>query len=353
MSRSCGRRGSQLQSVRKVCSVLLILLLIPLIWAQIAAQTARELLFDPAFTKSVVHQSGLYLQLEQRLVDELAANFTGPQIPVEFTTDEIRTLVNRVLPASRLQVLAEASIDGLHAWFISGTVRPNMVVDLTDVQLALPPALRQLLESKVAALPVCTASQALELVRTYNGGMPPCRSGNASFDRMVIDRAMRSSEVERLIPPRFDLAVEMELRYGEDFWTQKSRWFGTARLGVLATKLGWYVIAALVVALAMLNREQWHTPFAWVATPLLIAGATTLTVGWIGAGVLLPFVDTLTAPTQPSGAVVYSLVKMAMESLTVAMKDLGLLISLSGLACLVIAMAGSRTSGGPATIPKA
>lgn len=339
--------------MRKIASVLLVLLLIPLIWVQIAAQTARELLFDSSFTKSVVRQSGLYLQLERRLIDELAANFTGPQVPVEFTTKEVRTLISRVLPASRLQVLAEASIDGLHEWFVSGKARPDIVMDLTDVQLALPPALRQILETKVAALPVCTVAQALELARTHNGGMPPCRSGDPNFDRMVIDRAIRSSEVDRLIPPRFDVALEMELRGGQDFWVKKSRWFGTARLGVLATQWGWYVIAALFVALAMLNRRRWHTPFAWVAAPLLIAGAIVLTVGWIGVDVLLPFVDTLTAPTQSSDAVIYSLIKIGMESLAVAMRNLGMLISLGGLACLAISVAGRMSDhSSSATLPK-
>ncbi len=320
------------------------MLLVPLIWAQIAAQSARELLLDPTFAKGVISQSGLYLQLERRLVDEFVAAFVGPQSPPQFTPGEFRTLINGVLPAGQIKALAEAAIDDLYTWFDSGKARPELVVDLTAVQQALPPALQQFVEAKVAALPVCTVRQALDLARDYNGGIPPCRSGNAEFDKMMIGRAIQSIGFDQLIPAQFDLVPEVERRYGQDFWTAKSRWFSAAHLVVLATRWGWYLIAALLVVLVMLNREKWHTPFGWASAPLLIAGLTVLTAGWIGMEVLLPFADTLATPTQASSAIVYSLVKATLESIAAAMKDMGLFISLGGLACLAVWAVGNRIS---------
>lgn len=343
MQRNLTCRIKEGNVLRAFLSTLLVLILIPVLWGQMAAHTVRTMIIDPVATKAIIRDSGVYLQMERLLVQEVSAGLRNPQNPIPFTEAEVSGLVGRVVPSSRLQALAEQAIDGLYQWFLTESLRPNLVLDLSPIRAELPAAVRAVIQAKVDALPVCTANQAAQLAVTYKGGMPPCKSPDARFNRAVIDAAMPTAEIEKLIPNRLDVAAELEERQGPAFWEDLNRSLALARQGLNLIPFGWGVVGGLMVLLLLLNLRTWYSPFGWLAAPLLVAGGLMLVAAWVGVGIVLPILTGATVAGTAGADVAASVAKVTMGSLALSLRNLSLLISLVGIGCLILAVTGSLT----------
>lgn len=333
--------------LRAFLSTLLVLALIPTLWGQMAAHTVRSMILDPVATKAVIRDSGVYLQMERLLVQEVSAGLRNPENPIPFTEAEVSGLVGRVVPASRLQSLAEQAIDGLYQWFLTESLRPTLVLDLSPIRAELPGAVRAVIQAKVEALPVCSANQAAQLAVTYKGGMPPCKSPDARFNRMVIDSAMPTAEIEQLIPDRLDVAAELEDRQGSAFWEDLNTSLSLARTGLGLIPYGWGVVGVMMLLLLLLNMRTWYSPFGWLAAPLLVAGGLMLVTAWVGVGIVLPILTGATVAGTAGADVAASVAKIALGSLALSLRNLSLLVSLVGLGFLILAVAGSLTGSRP------
>lgn len=328
--------------LRKLLSVILVLILFPLVVGQITASAARSLLSDSVFTKEVMRESGIYTEMEAFLVDQLSEGFQRSAI--QFTRAEVYSIVTGALPASRLQAVSEAAIEGLHKWFWSGASRPDVVIDLTGARRALPSVIRPIIVAKVEALPVCTAAQAAQLALSYSGGMPPCKSPNATFNKMVIDRAVSDADLENLMPARVDLAAELEMSNGPDFWRELSADIRSARLGLDMIPFGWGLIAILLALVALLNLDRWYTPFGWVAAPLLAGGSVLLLVGLVGVNLAVPMLRGTVVTGDAEGAFAISVMRAAVETLFISMRTISMIVALTGLGCVIVAVAGRMIS---------
>lgn len=328
----------RLKALRKVLSVLLVLIIMSAVSGQIAAHSARELLADPAASKEILRQSGIYVQMETFLVDQLSAGFS--QSDLQFTRAEVNAIVTGVLPAGRLQLMAEGAVEGLHTWFWSGAARPQIVIDLTESRQALPAVLRPIIRAKVEALPVCTTAQAAQVALTYKGGMPPCKSSSADFNRMVVDRAIPDTELQKMVPGRVDVTAELEAQNGPDFWPEMSASLANARYALNLVPYGWGVILVLLALLALLNLDRWYTPFGWMAAPLLLGGGLLLGVGLVGVNIALPFLQDAMVTGDAAGALVFSMIRAAVQTLFLSMRNISLIVSLAGLGSVIIAVAG-------------
>lgn len=314
------------------------MILVPLLLAQMAAHTARSLVTDPESVKQVARESGVYAKVEQQLVANLTAGADRQGARLPLIQAEIRQLVRQVLPPTRVEAMGDRVADGMHAWLMGQRRRPDIVLDLSDVRREFPEAVRQMLYEKVAALPVCTPAQALQLLNSYGGGMPPCKSPDERINRSMVDRAVAEARVEEMIPTRYDLAAQFEALYGPWFWQEAEVSVAGARVVLGLIPWGWGVIAILLLLLALLNLDQWWTPFGWIAAPLLIGGGL-ITLGALVAVAMVPRLG----PGDWSSAIAFSL----LHSAGIALRQTGMLVALAGLGCLVLAVAGRLISPPP------
>ena len=330
--------------------MLLVIIIVPLIWGQIAAHTARSLLLDPEFTKSVMQRSGIYNELDDVFAEVVVADIKYPQGAPPFTPAEVSTLITRVLPPARLQVMAETTIDGLYRWILRAEARPNIVLDLQEVRTALPPALKELIKSKVEALPVCTTTQAVQVARGYTGGLPPCKLSEPKLNQAIIDMALPVAEFEKAIPARIDVTAEVERSQGPRFWSETHQKIAGVRKSIDLIPWGWAVILLLLGVLGLLNLDHWYTPFVWIGVTLLTGGGILLLSSlFVLSWVFTRFIAQAVQTGKPTDALALSAIRMALDSVGVALRSLSMQVTLAGLVSLIAGVAGIVTKRPPST----
>lgn len=337
-----------LKALRKMLSVLLMLILVPLIWTQITVQAASSFIGDPASVKRVLQQSGLHSDLEGVLVDQLSEVFDNPDMGISFTGDEVRSIVKEVMPATRIAGYTDHLIDEAYAWFENGTDRPNLDLDLTPVRAALPAALRRVVTEKIERLPVCTTAQALLLKATYQGGMPPCKSPNPEDNRRMVEQAMPDADVQKMVPSRIDLDQQIEASAGPGFWQDAGQKAALLRSSLKLVALGWVVLALVLLALVALNLDRWFTPFGWAGTSLLLGGGFMWAISYLGMQV----VPVIFGPGSGYGRQVEVAAALLASVVLSLMRGLGLTVALVGLGGIIVAVAGRLLHREPPANPE-
>jgi len=328
----------------------LVVLIVPLIWAQIAAHSARSLMMNPEFTKSAIRRSGVYGEMDHVLAGVVIDGIKYPQGAPPFTRDEVAGLITQVLPPARLQVMTETTIDGLHRWILQGEARPAIVLDLQEVRSALPVALKDLIKVKVEALPVCTVAQAIQVAKGYTGGLPPCKLSEPKLNQMIIDMALPTAEFQKAIPARIDVGAAVERAQGPHFWTEAGQGLYDVRRALDLIPWGWTVILLLLGVLALLNLDHWYTPLLWIGATLLVGGGLLLASSLFALSwVFSRFIADAVRIGSTVDALVLSVMRLALDSIGVLVRNVSMLVSLVGLGTLIAGMAGAVTKRPPST----
>jgi hypothetical protein len=236
----------------------------------------------------------------------------------------------------------EPVIDELYVWFWTGTERPQLILDLTEVRTAFPGVIRPILTAKIEALPVCSAKQAAQLAASYQGGMAPCKSPDPSFNRRVVETVATDAELQTLIPAKLDLGDRLDQGDGADFWAETREELGGIRSLLTLIPFGWGLIGLLLVLLAVLNLDRRYTPFGWLAAPLLFSGLFMVIGGLIGPALADSIVQgSVTTSDLPPGAA-FSAIQVVADKLFGTMRNLGFGTALIGLGCAITAVIGKR-----------
>lgn len=326
-----------MRPLRKIISVLLILVIIPVICGQIAAQTASALLLDPHVPETLAREAGLSRELERAVMLQVAGSLTGGATPFNLTRAEAEGLMHQIMPPARFELHTVLIVGGLQRWLAGETLRPEIILNLRAEREALPGALLRLAEVKVAALPVCTAQEGLRYAASPRTEMPPCRLSDPDANRKMIENVIASARVERFIPAELDLAEQV----GPAAWDEQIGGLQAAQSALALIPFGWFAIGFLLLLLGLFNLDRWYTPFAWIGAAL-IAGGGLMLIGALGAlNLLLPLLVTAASTTQ-------FVVTALLESVGLALRNLSLTVMATGLGSLVIAVAGSLISSPPA-----
>jgi hypothetical protein len=325
---------------RKGLSVALLLVLVSLLSAQITLHTAHALLADSTAAKRAVRSSGFYRQTEEALITSLASGLEGGDASVPVGAETAREIVRTVLPPGRLEAMGDATVDGLRTWLLGRTVRPEIIIDLSDIRRALPGALRSAVEAQVAQLPVCTPQQAAQLVRNTGGSIPPCRSADPKVNQALIDRALQPAAIEALIPARIDVAAQIEAANGPGFWDEANLALRNVRFALGLVPWGWVAVCSLLLLLWLLNRDRWYSPLGWAGVALVLGGGLPLLAGW---GILQWIVPGM-APSRMGNPAETGLAAMAQALLTAmatSLRNLSLMVLLMGLTFVAVALYGA------------
>lgn len=330
----------RLYGLRKFVSVILVLALGLILLVQITASAGRSLIRDAAFLKEIVRETGIYAELQADLVDQVAGSLEGGE--VAFTEAEMTTFVNGVLPAVRLQSLMESMIDGMHGWFWSDDPRPTIVLDLSEMRATFPGVVRPIITARIEALPVCSTAQAAQLAASYKGGMVPCKSPDAAFNRRVVERMASDAQLQAMIPERLDLTSQLEETNGPAYWAEARESFTKLRTALDLIPFGWGLIALLLALLALLNLDRWYVPFAWIGATLLAGGGLAVVGAILGTGLVYLMIQG--ADSSDGGAQLIGLIQAGAERWVGIVRQSGLITALAGLGSVIIAMIGKRNA---------
>lgn len=336
---SCSKGGLAVRTARKILSVLLLLLIIPLLIAQITVHSLRSLLLDPTVPKQVMRQAGLYAEVEQSMVRGVLNRVRGQQESFPLPRERVARIINRVLPAQRLAQISEQLIDGLYTWAWSTDSQPVLLVDLSDVRRTLPNAVRAELEAEVAALPVCSAAQLRQLMLRPPTGMPPCKTSDEKVNAAFINQVVKDLNVEQMVPRQVDLAQELAGREGPRFWEEARQKLQPLRVVLNLVLLGWGVITILLLLLALLNLDRWYTPFGWAGAAGLLTGGPLVLAGLGGSNLLTPLVWSW-VPGNPGSQAAGAAVALTIQAVSAAVRNLSFTVLLLGLAAIAVAVFG-------------
>lgn len=322
--------------LRKSLSVILLLVIVPLLIAQIALQSIRTLLLDPAFPKQVMRESGLYAMVERSLVDRVVAEVRPEELGLPLTRQEIARVIQRVMPAHQMEQVGDQVMDGLYAWAWGSDPYPTLMVDLSDLRRSLDAAVRAELEARIEALPVCTREQAMQVALRSEAGMPPCKAPEKEQNRVFVDHVMQNLDLDRLLPRQIDLAAEIGAEGGPGFWEKVWDDLQLVRFVLNLIIWGWVLVTLLLLLLALLNLDSWHTPFGWVGAAGVLAGAPLALTGLGGAALLVPLAERAVGSSDLATTVVMTGAQRWSETLG----NVSLTVLLLGVAAVALAVYG-------------
>ncbi len=332
-------------ALRKTLSVLLVLILVPVLMGQITAHTARDMLLDAAFPQRIAREADLYVKLEAIITEGIVETALQQPSPLPVTRADIERFAREVLPAERIQRIAEDVMAGLHAWALGSDPVPELYVDLSEVREALPEAVRTIVTEKMAELPVCTQDQLAQLIGRTGSELPACRTDDPRLNQVIIDQVVAGLNVDQ-VPARVDLATVWQGDAGPAMWEENWYRLQEARLVLNAIPYGWAVVGFLLLLLALLNLDRWYTPFGWIGAVGLLGGGLVF-VGAISlAGLALPAMAAAVVGA-PEAEVILDVVRAAISALAVPLRNNSFLVILIGLAAVIIAVVGAITAPKP------
>lgn len=268
--------------LRKFVSVLLVILCVPALGYQLLAATANATVLSPDFAKGQL-QAGFYAGVLDLAASRMVDQF--PSGPVRFTPEEARSLIDQVMPADSLRAALEPVIDSLYVWLLGTQEHPTLLIDLRAVRANVAPALRRLVNARLAALPACPAGT----LPALDGGLPSCRLGGPAGLAMTaaVNAALTDERLTAGVPDRIDLTAEIEQQQGPAVWRQFDTTRRVLRTLNRSAVWGWGVIALLALLLWLLNRDRPHSFTGWLAWPALLGGLLFDAAAFLATGAAL------------------------------------------------------------------
>lgn len=335
-----------MRALRKTLSFVLLLLTVPLLFAQIAIHSVRSLVLDPAFPKQVMREAGVYTAVERSITDSLLQHVRSKQPDLPLSRERLSRIVSRVLLSLQLEQISERLIDELYAWAWGNDPQPVLLVDLTAVRRTLPVIVRAELEAEVEALPVCTLGQLPDLWLRPPTAMPPCKAADPKVNAAFIDQALRNMNLDQVVPREIELAQEMGGRENPSFWADTWEDLQLVRWALNLTLWGWLVLTLLLLLLALLNLDRWHTPFGWIGAAGILAGGPLVLAGLGATNLLTPVVVNSLGGGAGQGAAAGA-VGQAVRAVSETVRNLSFTVLLLGLAAIAVMVYGKMNDQPP------
>ncbi|MFA6043162.1 MAG: hypothetical protein WCV85_02490 [Patescibacteria group bacterium] len=131
------------------------------------------------------------------------------------SADDLTVLAREVLTADYLQTQTENGLDVLFAlpYSRTGLADVTWIIPLQDIKRRLPTAVADVIEKKLAKLPVCTEKQldAFEQEKTLTDGFPSCLPKGVSA-KSIVTQAGIVEDIASSIPETFDVAADLRSR---------------------------------------------------------------------------------------------------------------------------------------------
>lgn len=119
-----------------------------------ALSTSAYMVLDkPETVKTAVDKSGLYQVLVDNTLEQKQQQLSA-YLPVD--NPDVQKAVREAFPNEYLRQTSERNIDATYAWIHGETQTPQYQADLTQPKQALADNVSQVVEQKLASLPVCT-----------------------------------------------------------------------------------------------------------------------------------------------------------------------------------------------------
>lgn len=332
--------------LRKLISLPLALLVIPVLWLTLTWQALAATVLQPEWARQSLAGSGAHAALPSLAGTYLQAGLAEQEGPALVSPDDVQSLVDEALPPAAAAELLGAVVDRGYGWLAGREPRPDLEIDLQGVRDRIRAPLDGLLTRRWLALPACTDEQ-MQALTAEDGGprtpqpWPACRpTGEAGGQPPVSARALTD-----YIPAALDLGAAFE-RVDPAIWERLSLVRPALRFMQQQAWVAWLVLLAWLGLLVGLNLDWWYTPLGWVGWPLLLGGGA-LALGGVALRGLHPL---LISPRLPTGGVAGVLDQWSESVLTVFSNQLllsGLVAGGTGLLLALVLIAAAIAAPAP------
>jgi hypothetical protein len=161
-----------------IVHVLAVLLLVVLLGSAVA--TGLKIDFaHPTKLEAWLAESHLYNQLASDTLNKAQASSEqdGSNGSVSLNSSSVQQVANQVFPPQLLQQDVATFLNSNYAWLQGKTAAPSFTIDLTTQKQDFGSRIGQLVQSHLAAVPACTATQLSQLQIPVNPLTVACRPG--------------------------------------------------------------------------------------------------------------------------------------------------------------------------------
>ncbi len=282
------------------------------------------------------------------------------------SADDLTGLAQEVLTADYLQTQTENGLDVLFTlpYKRTGLAEATWVIPLHDIKRRLPNAVAEVIEKKLAKLPVCTDKQldAFEQEKKLTDGFPSCLPKGVTA-KSIVTQAGIAEHIASSIPENVDVAAELRNRtYKKVQCVQTAP--GDATQGCAPEEVSFNVqsqVQGIQDAFRYLQTVHWTLTILALA---LLAGIFTIflphlrrSTWWLGLAIAIPslvvlgiaslgsalLVSVRPGGNDPAEKFIQSLVVPVAQSIGAAAAERALVfggIGLAvGVACCIVAFA--------------
>lgn len=122
----------------------------------VVVAVVANFLGTPETLKQILKDSGAYDNVVDIVLDETTRQAKDDNsIPI--SDEQIRTLVNDVFPAERLQAIVDNVADGTYRWLNGEAPQPDFKIDLREEKIALAKGVANYAAERIEKLPPCTS----------------------------------------------------------------------------------------------------------------------------------------------------------------------------------------------------
>lgn len=335
--------------LRKLLSVPLALLLMPVLWLALLWQVLAGTVLQPAWVNQAITASGAYAVIPELVASRVAGALADTPLPLRMRAGDLQPLVDGLLPPSALSGMVTPVIHDVYRWLDSTDSIPAIRVDLRAVRDKIGPAVEAFVSDRWAALPVCSPAE-LDAFIGSDGrpaqprSLPHCRPPDdlAASVLPTVD----FGELAGQIPPELDLGPVLESADPAIWERLRSLRSAIAFVRHYAW-VGWTVLAAWLALLMGLNLDWWYTPLGWAGWPLL-AGGGLLALGSLGVRGLYGLVLADRLPTGAAGSLLGDLIRAVLTALSDRIWQTGLTVAAVGLVAVLVLIVAAIARPAPA-----
>ncbi len=271
--------GGMIWLRKGIVHLLALVLLVSLL--SMAAITALNHDFaNPNRLESWLAKSKLYGQIIPNALGnaQVASSQDGSEGSISLNDPGVQQAATQAFSPTLLQQNVSAFLNGNYAWLKGQTATPVFKIDLSSSKQSFANQVGQLVQSHLAGVPVCTATQLTQLQLPVDPLTVSCRP-------LTLDPKTESQQVEQAITGTGDflnkpVITAANLSQGRPYYQRAAK---APQLFRLALKLpyilgGVALVAALgIVFIAPKRRKGWRR----VGATLLVAGAILVAVKFV------------------------------------------------------------------------
>ena len=275
--------------VRKIFSVLFILVFMPLFVVVFILFMVRYSLFNANYYKSALEKTGLYNSILDKglnyALEGMSKGNVKSGVPSIFSNDSLKDIIKKTIAPEWLKKYTELIIDQSIAYIMNDSQKVEIIIPTSEIKKSLTDNATQYLDKTFANLPECTAEQ-LKKLEQQSGSESfniDCKPKGAST--LELNQQMMGSlnELINSLPENYNLGEKMM----QGPYMAKTR--DSIRQFKMFSNIGLIVLGIILFIIALINIQHFSSMLKFIFIPVLIVTLFIFPASFVGYFLLKSF----------------------------------------------------------------